>query len=156
MSDATRFCAAAVALMIGFVGFWFLLPKTTTFGMFADEGNINWGRILLSFSATVVGVVLGSFYRQLRQLQLGGNEVVPHAFVPKMLRSIDMWLGLVSAPIVYALLLQSTAGMALPGLLLVALENGFCCLVIVNGFTGEMEARAQGDRKPPGSALSGS
>jgi len=96
---------------------------------------------MLSFSATIAGVVIGSTYRQLRALQAAGLTTIPNArvFLSDLSRSIDLWLGLVGAPIVYALLLQSTDGMSLPGLLLVALENGFCCLLIVNAFIGRTE-----------------
>jgi hypothetical protein len=144
MSKAMTFAATAVALAIGFVVFWYLLPKTTSFGMFGADNDAKIGRVLLSFSATILGVVLGSFYRQLRQLQIAGQTSVkkPRRFISEMFRSIDMWLGLVGSPIVYALLLQSTAGMTLPGLLLVALENGFCCLIIINGFVGKLEEAA--------------
>jgi hypothetical protein len=64
-----------------------------------------------------------------------------------MLKSVDMWLGLAGAPIVYALVLQSTAGMTLPGLLVVALENGFCCLIVLNGFMRNAEKDARPSAK---------
>jgi hypothetical protein len=67
-----------------------------------------------------------------------------------MFRSVDMWLGIAGAPIVYALLLKATDGMSMPGLLAVALENGFCCLIIVNGFIGRAEQ--QNAAKPQTSA----
>jgi len=144
MSKVIAFAATAISLLIGFLVFWYLLPKTPSFGMFGSDNDVKLGRVLLSFSATILGVVLGSFYRQLRQLQTTGQTSIkkPRKFVGEMFRSIDMWLGLVGSPIVYALLLQSTSGMTLPGLLLVALENGFCCLIIINGFISKSEAAA--------------
>jgi hypothetical protein len=43
---------------------------------------------------------------------------------------------------VYALLLKSSNGLSLSGLIVVALENGFCCLIIINGFVGrQVEAQ---------------
>jgi hypothetical protein len=65
-------------------------------------------------------------------------------------------LGVAGAPIVYALPLQSTDGMSLPGLLIVALENCFCCLLIESAFVGRTErvpfvTRDLGHRpEPPG------
>jgi hypothetical protein len=128
----------ALCGMVGFVAFWYLVPRSVSFGMFEGEDKPDVARLALSFSATIAGVVLGSAYRQLRALQAAGIHTIPDApaFLSTVVRSVDLWLGLVGAPIVYALLLQSTDGMSLPGLLLVALENGFCCLLIVNAFVG--------------------
>lgn len=136
---------AIVFAVGGFVAFWYLAPRSASFGMFEAEGKANIGRLAISFSATIGGVVLGSAYRQLRALQAAGTNVIRDvpAFLSTLLRSVDLWLGLVGAPIVYALLLQATDGMSLPGLLLVALENGFCCLLIVNAFVGRTESELQ-------------
>lgn len=131
---ATGLFVAAIAA--GFAAFWYLAPRDASFGMFESTGGANVARVVLSFGATIAGVVLGSFYRQLRHMQAKGRRKIGDipAFLSGVFRSVDMWLALVSAPIVYALLLQSTDGMSLPGLLLVALENGFCCLFIVDAF----------------------
>jgi len=61
-------------------------------------------------------------------------------FVSRALRSVDLWMGLCGSPIVFLLLARANEGMSLPGMIVVALENGFCCLIIVNGFVGRMEA----------------
>lgn len=145
---------SGVAIVAGLAGFWYLMPRTPAFGMFAGEGDANLVRVALSFSATIGGVILGSFYRQLRALQAAGQQTIeaPLHFIAVMFRSIDMWIGLAGAPIVYALLLQSTSGMTLPGLLVVALENGFCCLVIVNGFVGRVEAREKSPKSADAAA----
>ena len=152
-----RFVIALVAVVVGLAGFWYLVPRAPSFGMFAVEGEINLTRAGLSFAATIAGVILGSFYRQLRALQATGQTTIeaPLRFIAAMFRSVDMWLGLAGAPIVYALLLQSTSGMTLPGLLVVALENGFCCLVIVNGFVGRVEAKERGPKKTGAVAKAG-
>ena len=99
---------------------------------------------ILSFLATIIGVICGSFYRELRSLQAKNVTTIqdPGLFFGNMVRSVDMWLGFAGSPIVYSLLLKATDGMSLPGLLAVALENGFCCLIIVNGFIGKAEQDA--------------
>jgi len=146
--------AVLVAAAVGLVAFLFLVPRAASFGMFQQEGGPNIARLAFSFVSTLAGVILGSAYRQLRQLQVETSTIqdVPK-FLSGVLRSVDLWLGLAGAPIVYALLLQSTDGMSLPGLLLVALENGFCCLLIVNAFVGRSEhalaTRGTGQQTPP-------
>jgi hypothetical protein len=141
MSKALSAVMVIVTAVVGWFSFWYLVPRATSFGMFEGDNTPNITRLALSFSATIAGVVIGSTYRQLRALQAAGLTTIPNArvFLSDLSRSIDLWLGLVGAPIVYALLLQSTDGMSLPGLLLVALENGFCCLLIVNAFVGRTE-----------------
>jgi hypothetical protein len=141
MQHLWRFGAAIVALVVGFLLYWYLAPRSASFGMF--EGNSNSGtlRLGLSFGATVAGVILGSVYRQLRELQAQGTRKIENfgVFFGDVFRSTDMWIGLAGSPLVYALLLKSSDGMSLPGLLTVALENGFCCLLIINGFLSKAE-----------------
>lgn len=132
-----------VALLVGFLAYWYLAPREPSFGMFEElNGNGNF-RFALSFIATIAGVALGSAYRELKSLQAQGiNRIeAPVAFLSDLLRSTDLWLGLAGSPIVYALLLQASDGMSLPGLIIVALQNGFCCLVILNSFVGKEEKR---------------
>jgi len=144
MSFATAL-AALTSLAIGAVAFWYLAPRDPAMGMFGEAADANLLRIGLSLAATIVGVILGSLYRQLRTMQARGVAQVESvtSLMTSMFRSIDMWLALAGSPVVYALLLQSTGGMNLPGLIAIALENGFCCLIIVNGFVAQNQERAQ-------------
>jgi hypothetical protein len=155
MSKILSIGAALIAAAVGLVAFWFLVPRAASFGMFQQEGGPNIARLAFSFVSTLAGVILGSANRQLRQIQAAGTSTIQDVpkFLSGVVRSVDLWLGLAGAPIVYALLLQSTDGMSLPGLLLVALENGFCCLLIVNAFVGRSEhalaAGGAGQQTPP-------
>jgi len=90
---------SGVAIVAGLAGFWYLMPRTPAFGMFAGEGDANLVRVALSFSATIGGVILGAFYRQLRALQAAGQQTIeaPLHFIAVMFRSIDMWIGLAGA-----------------------------------------------------------
>jgi hypothetical protein len=139
-----RFGVAIVAVVLGFVLYLNFVPRTASFGMQAEADGSGMLRIVLSFAATIAGVVLGSVYRQVRELQARGTPKIDDfgAFFGDVFRSTDMWLGLVGSPLVYALLLKSSDGMGFSGLITVALENGFCCLLIVNGFVGKMEPQA--------------
>ncbi len=153
MPTVARWALAVLAIILGCAGFWYLTPRSPSFGMFAADEGLNIWRFVLSFSATIAGVALGSAYRQLRALQVSGQRLIeePRVFVKEMFRSVDMWLGLAGAPIVYALLLQSTGGMTLAGLLVIALENGFCCLVIVNSFVSGHAGERRAGRLERGS-----
>jgi hypothetical protein len=153
LSTPIRIALAVIALLVGAVAFWMLVPRDASFGMFEQQGGPNIARMAFSLVSTIAGVILGSLYRQLRQLQAAGTLIITNFsnFASNLLRSVDLWLGLAGSPIVYALLLQSTNGMSLPGLLLVALENGFCCLLIVNAFVGRTETAlaARSPADPP-------
>jgi hypothetical protein len=141
-----RILAGIISLLFGLFAYWYLAPRSSSFGMFEGAETSGPLRFILSFLATIIGVICGSFYRELRGLQAKGEKSIQdlRSFFVGMFRSVDMWLGFAGSPIVYALLLKATDGMSLPGLLTVALENGFCCLIIVNGFIG----RAEQDAKP--------
>jgi|GEM_PF-6900620 len=132
-----------LSLIIGLAAYWYLAPRNPSFGMFEGVEGSSTFRFFSSFVATIVGVLLGGFYRNLRALKDGGATELkdPRAFIQGTLRSIDLWLGMISAPIVFSLLLKGADGMNLPGLLSVALQNGFCCLVIINGLMAKAESR---------------
>ena len=134
MNNAAGVLISVLSAALGFVGFWWLAPRSDSFGMFESGAADATVRIVASFAAVITGVVLGSLYRTLKSLGDQGKKEIPNArrFLSRAFRSIDMWLGLVAAPLVYAVLLQSTAGMALSGLVVVGLQNGFCCLVVAN------------------------
>lgn len=123
-------CAA-----IGFVLFWFIVvPQDHGFFSVTDS---NAGRLLIGFAATLAGVLLGSTYRNLARMRAANVETIRNVgrFTSNVLRSVDLWMGLVASPLVYGLLVQSATSMALPGLVVVALENGFCCLLIAENIT---------------------
>jgi hypothetical protein len=138
MKDGVRTLVSLVCLALGFAGFWWLVPHSQTFGMFESETTQTALRVSLSFGATICGVVLGSLYRGLKILRDAGVQRIPKVsrFLSGSFRSVDMWLGLVAAPVVYALLLQSSSGMTLAGLVVTGLQNGFCCLVLANSLLG--------------------
>ena len=122
-----------LCLTVGFGSYWFLAPTGASFGLF-ESISAGTLRLIATFLAVIGGVVLGSFYRELRGLKAQGVNRVPHlwTFFLDASRSTDMWLGLLGSPVVYALLLRSSEGMTLGGMILTGLENGFCCLLILN------------------------
>jgi hypothetical protein len=138
--------------LLGAVGavIWFrLAPGARAFGLFEKASSEQIVRITVGYLATVSGVVLGSLYRQLRQLREAGTPEVenPREFLSRAARSVDLWMGLCGSPIVFLLLARANEAMSLAGMVVVALENGFCCLIIVNGFIAKAEGapRSSGD-----------
>jgi hypothetical protein len=125
---------SAACTAAGFALFWWMaIPREH--GMFAVE-NRELAKLLIGFAATVAGVVLGSAYRHLARLKERDVQTMGSFRVEALniARSVDLWMGLVASPLVYGLLIQSLAKMGLAGLVIVALENGFCCLLIAESF----------------------
>jgi hypothetical protein len=90
--------------------------------------------IAYGYAITLVGVVFGTVYRELRRRKSGGQEQLEgiKSFLRSILLSIDLYLGLCGSPFVYALLLKSFEGGNIIALTTVALQNGFCCTIILN------------------------
>ncbi len=99
---------------------------------------------------TVLGVVLGSAYRELQKMKEAGKTTVDGAFFKNFLTSIDLWMSLIGSPLVYALLWKSVEGGSIASLTLIALENGFCCNVVISNIVRRRtaEAAAKPEDKP--------
>jgi ABC-type methionine transport system permease subunit len=120
------------------VSLWLAVAPASTvaFGMNA-ESSAAYGQtwaLVLGYLTTLVGVFLGSAYRLLRQRQAAGKTQIDdiRRFVQSVLRSIDFWLGVVSAPLVYALLWRSVADMPAAAMVFTALQNGFFCTLVAD------------------------
>lgn len=126
---------------IGFLMLFNISPPVLL-GM-TETGHSEVVRMLAGFAATILGVILGAAYRELRQRHAAGKRRVDIGRFFKDLRSsIELWLGLLGAPVVFALLLNTTEGVDTGGLVVIALQNGFCCLVILNAFMEKREGEA--------------
>lgn len=94
--------------------------------------------IVYGYATLVVGVFLGSGYRELKDRRTKEvKQVKVKELFGSILHSVDFWLGLFGSPVVYAILLQaidlnnaSVASAA--GLTLVGLQNGFVCQSIAD------------------------
>jgi hypothetical protein len=91
------------------------------------------GVIFYGYGITLIGVVLGAAYRELQARREKGETQLASVtgFATSVLRSIDFWLSLCGSPIVYALLWKSLEGGNQAGLTIMALQNGFCCTMVV-------------------------
>jgi hypothetical protein len=94
--------------------------------------------IVYGYATLVVGVFLGSGYRELKERRTKDiKQIKVSELFASILHSTDFWLGLFGSPVVYAILLQaidlnnaSVASAA--GLTLVGLQNGFVCQSIAD------------------------
>jgi hypothetical protein len=146
--------ALRVAMLSVGIAAWayFRWPGTSYGGMEAPSGSRSFFELAYGMAMTLLGVFLGSFYRRLAELKQQKRTTIgnPKTFVKQVLLSIDLWMGLCGAPIVFGIILRSAEGMDLPGYTMVALENGFCCLVVLSSFTSQDRGRAAGDETAAG------
>jgi hypothetical protein len=119
-----------------FIWRWIVMNQPLRFGANETPQTQSLGVIAYGYAVTVAGVLIGSFYRALQAMKEAGTTSIgdPGKFVKTVLLSVDLWLSLFGSPIVYALLWKSLDGGNIAGLTVIALENGFCCTMVVNNF----------------------
>jgi hypothetical protein len=121
----------------GFFGWNFIvMNQPLRFGANETPQTQSFGVILYGYAVTLTGVLIGSVYRALQGLKEKDIKSVgdPGTFLKTMLSSVDLWMSVCGSPIVYALLWKSLDGGNIAGLTVIALENGFCCTMILNNF----------------------
>ncbi|NEN94556.1 MAG: hypothetical protein F6K50_03145 [Moorea sp. SIO3I7] len=118
----------------GLIGFlWLLSPKFLVLGAHQDPEPNSLLMLIGGYITTTVGVVLGSGYRELqRRIRKGEATISPRKFLKYLAQSTDLWLGLFGSPLAFALLWNSIEAISPGGLVVTALENGFCCTILVN------------------------
>jgi hypothetical protein len=99
-----------------------------------DGGNafvVAYGYVM-----TVLGVLLGSAYRQLEKLRALKQTHIESftTLASDVIRSIDLWMSLLASPIVFALIWKTMDRTSYSSVTIVALENGFACLAVVTAF----------------------
>ena len=130
-----KYALALLAVVVGAYGYFELLGEATIrFGSQEVPEQQPISRLIAGFLLTIVGVVLGVTYRNLQGMKQNGVAQVADfaSFFSQLVRSIDLWIGFCAAPLIFALLMESTQGASWPGLIAVALQNGFCCALIAD------------------------
>jgi hypothetical protein len=128
------FLALAV---IGIVGWRYLISsEPLRFGATAVPEQQGTRVLIYGYAVTLAGVVLGSAYRELQARKQRGEMSLTSLrdFVGAVFLSLDFWMSLCGSPLVYALIWKSMDGGNIAGLSTIALQNGFCCTVIISSF----------------------
>lgn len=120
--------------IIGIVGWRYLLgSELLRFGANAAPEQPGARVLIYGYVITLIGVVLGSAYRELQTRKQRGETTIrsPRRLLRAVFLSLDFWMSLCGSPLVYALIWKSMEGGNLAGLTTIALQNGFCCTVII-------------------------
>jgi hypothetical protein len=120
--------------IIGIIGWKYLLgSELLRFGANAAPEQPGARVLIYGYIITLAGVVLGSAYRELQTRKQRGETMIrsPRRFLRAVFLSLDFWMSLCGSPLVYALIWKSLEGGNLAGLTTIALQNGFCCTVII-------------------------
>jgi hypothetical protein len=120
--------------IIGIVGWRYLLgSELLRFGANAAPEQPSTRVLVYGYMITLVGVVLGSIYRELQTRKQRGDTSITslRSLLASVFLSLDFWMSLCGSPLVYALIWKSMEGGNLAGLSTIALQNGFCCTVII-------------------------
>ncbi len=131
MKKAILFAAFALIGMFGWI--YFATPNSLAFGALQDP-NSTANKVWLwiaGYVVTLVGVASGAGYRNLQKRQSPTIGSV-REFISTIFLSTDFWMGLLGSPIVYGLILKSTERMSGAAFFVTALENGFCCTILIN------------------------
>lgn len=129
---ALTFCLLAV---VGFLGWRYLIhSEPLRFGANAIPEQPGTPVILFGYGITLLGVILGSAYRELQARRQRGLIRLKsfREFLGSVFLSLDFWMSLCGSPLVYALIWKSMDGGNIAGLTTIALQNGFCCTVIIS------------------------
>jgi hypothetical protein len=129
-----RIITAVILVGVGFFGmYWIAQRGPLVFGLNETPETQGFPVIAYGYAMTAIGVILGSIYRELQALRAAGIKRITNVrrFFRDVFRSIDFWMSACGSPIVYALLWKSLEGGSVAALTIIALQNGFCCTVII-------------------------
>jgi hypothetical protein len=121
--------------LIGFLGWRYLIAsEPLRFGANAAPEQQGTRVMIYGYAITLLGVVLGSAYRELQARKQRGETRITSLrdFAGAVFLSLDFWMSLCGSPLVYALIWKSMSGGNIAGLSTIALQNGFCCTVIIS------------------------
>ncbi len=105
----------------------------TNFGAVAIEDSPAL-KILIAYLITLLGVLLGTIYRNLQERKLKGRNSInkPGAFFKSVFKSIDFWMSLCASPLVFMVLYNSISNSSFSSLAVIAFENGFFITLIMD------------------------
>ena len=122
---------------VGFLVWHYLVTaQPLRFGANETPATQKVSVVMYGYLVTLAGVVLGSAYRELQARKERGETQISslRGFARSVFLSIDFWTSMCGSPIVYALLWRSLDGGNVAGLTVIALQNGFCCTMVISNF----------------------
>ena len=119
-----------LAVMAAYVWYWLYSGGATFLGGVAST-SLDWTDWLFGYFATLVGVVAGAAYRSLHSTGRTQRITNFKKLLADIFRSRDLWAGVVASPLVFGMIYRTVDGITLSGLVVVALENGFCCHTVI-------------------------
>ncbi|HEX3555612.1 MAG TPA: hypothetical protein VIA62_20510 [Thermoanaerobaculia bacterium] len=136
-----------VWLVLAFVGglllwLWLATGGVQSLGAVAAPAGTSWWVVLGGYLATILGVVLGSVYRELARLRDQGVSEVGSitSFLRHVMRSVDFLMSVVASPLVYALILRGLGSTGISSYIVIGIQNGFACLAITSSFLGKQQS----------------
>jgi hypothetical protein len=123
--------------VVGFLAWRYLITaQPLQFGANEIPETQKVSVVVYGYLVTLLGVLLGSAYRELQARKERGDTQIGNisSFAKSVALSIDLWISLCGSPIVYALLWRSLDGGNVAGLTVIALQNGFCCTMVISNF----------------------
>jgi len=120
---------------VGFAAWrYIIIQQPLRFGANEAPQTQNLGIVIYGYVVTLIGVLLGSVYRELQTRKERGESSIGNVseFLKSVFLSLDMWMSLCGSPIVYALIWKSLDGGNTGGLTVIALQNGFCCTMLLS------------------------
>lgn len=97
--------------------------------------------VVYGLAVTLVGVVLGTAYRELQCMKQAGHRRIRgvRQLVTSVVYSIDFWMGLCGSPILFSIIWQSAGQLAVGPLTIIAIQNGFCCTLVLPALLGRKD-----------------
>lgn len=122
-----------LAVGCGLVAWYWLYIGGNTFLGGVATTDIDWKGLGVGYVATLFGVASGAAYRTMRSDPKWPGPIADFGeLATSVLRSRDLWAGMIASPIVFGLIYRTVEGISLVGLVVVALENGFCCHELIS------------------------
>lgn len=102
-------------------------------GLVQPKQDTDVTRIVLGYALTLVGVVIGTAFRKIKELEQAGQKTIQNfrQLAADILRSTDLWMGFCAAPIVAGIVLTTASDIPIYGFALIALQNGFFCQAVI-------------------------
>ncbi len=151
MKNKIKYAAYIVLAAVGFWGFQnIIVGEQSIFGLNSNPDSSTLFHVVYGYAITLVGVLLGTIYRNLQTRKEAGEKNLSStgSFLKDIFTSLDLWMSICGSPIVYALIWKSlidggSIADNLAGLTIIALQNGFCCTILLSNLKPSVGTQAR-------------